>query len=573
MTGLELNRYREWLAQRHLLANPGTFMWTWVQTHLPDWYTSLVYEKSPQAGFAEPVGPLPEQVRLLTYTALAGGAKGLGFWSDRFLADSHQGRDRLLEMALLNQEIQMLEPLLVAAEQPVWVETNVPEVRAAVFRTEKAVLVLPVWVGFGAQFVPGQAAKAKLTVVVPQVPVGTQAWQVSPGDVRSLVQERVAGGTKITLPEFAQTAAVVFTADNGKDGLVVHLQDQARRMRKLAAQWTHDLAVVEYDKVARVNAELEAMGHKLDDGQDLLSDSRRRIEECVKRWSEGDYREAYLEAQRAMRPLGIVMRAQWEEAAKQLDLPVASPYALSYFTLPRHWKFADDLLTSSVVPNVLPHGDFEELTDNPAEAWAPQEVKLDAVEMEARRCEDDPKEGKECLKLEIKPKNTLFPPGALERTFLALQSPAVRLQPGSLVRISGWVKVPKDITSSADGALMYDSAGGEPLAFRFVTSTKKWRQFTWYRRVPPSGKLSLTVALTGLGSAYFDDLKIEPLQPGSVAMPPEDQRSLRSPKPPPDEDEKKDDKKDDKKDTARGGPKTPSSKSGVVQAQAVSPRR
>src|SRR5262249_30566213 len=161
----------------------------------------------------------PEQIRLLTYTALSSGCRGLGFWSDRFLADSHQGRDRLLEMALLNQEIQQLEPLLVAAEQPSWIETSEPGVKAAVVRIDtpglKAILVMPIWVGFGAQFVPGQAAKANVEIIVPQVPIGTQPWEVSPGDVQALKQERVAGGTKITIPEFGQTAAVVFTADNG----------------------------------------------------------------------------------------------------------------------------------------------------------------------------------------------------------------------------------------------------------------------------------------------------------------------------------------------------------------------
>ena len=69
-------------------------------------------------GFAEPIGPQPEQIRLLTYTALGAGCRGLGFWSDRFLADSHTGRDRLLQLALLNQELQMLEPLLVTAQPP-----------------------------------------------------------------------------------------------------------------------------------------------------------------------------------------------------------------------------------------------------------------------------------------------------------------------------------------------------------------------------------------------------------------------------------------------------------------------
>src|SRR5207245_7927610 len=136
--------------------------------------------------------------------------------------------------------------------------------------------------------------------------------------------------------------------------------------------------------------------------------------------------------------------------------------------------------------------------------------------LEARRVTDDPKEGRQCLKLEIKPKTTTTPDGklvpppmALERTFLAINSPAVRVDPGTLVRISAWVKVPKPITASADGILFYDSVGGEPLAVRFTGATP-WRRFTLYRQVPASGHISVTLALTGIGTAYFDDIRIEP---------------------------------------------------------------
>ena len=111
--------------------------------------------------------------------------------------------------------------------------------------------------------------------------------------------------------------------------------------------------------------------------------------------------------------------------------------------------------------------------------------------------------------------NRLLPPRALERTFLALHSPAVKLEPGSLVRISAWVRVPKPITGSTDGALLYDSAGGEPLALRFV-GTQKWKKFTLYRRVPASGTLHVTMALTGLGTVFFDDVRVEPLVRGGA---------------------------------------------------------
>src|SRR5205823_14517947 len=114
----------------------GSFFWTWVQTHLQDWYLQAVLPEAAAAEkFDEPIGPQAEQIRLLTYLALSAGCKGLGFWSDRFLADSHQGRDRLLAIALRNQELAMLEPLLLSVvEAPVWIDTSVPEVKAAVLR-------------------------------------------------------------------------------------------------------------------------------------------------------------------------------------------------------------------------------------------------------------------------------------------------------------------------------------------------------------------------------------------------------------------------------------------------------
>jgi hypothetical protein len=563
LTSLELTQYRDWLNQRRQLARPGTFFWTWVQTHLPEWYTSLVYEQSSAAPFREPIGPQPEQIRLMTYVALSAGCRGLGFWSDRFLADTHQGRDRLLTLALLNQEIRMLGPMILTAGEPTWVAAeNSPDVKAAVFRCERGSLVLPMWLGRGGQFVPGQAAQAKVKVIVPEVAAGSSAWLVSPAEVRSLAMERVAGGTRITIPEFGLTAAVVFTNDlSGDNSLLDYFQTQCRRMRKLAAQWAHDLAQVEIEKVARVEEELEAAGHTLPDGKELMENARTRMRNCEQFWESGEYTLAYAEAERAMRPLRIMMRAQWEQALRDLDVPVASPYAVSFYTLPRHWRFMQQIKQTSPGSNVVPGGDFEELDGRPATNWTSQEANLDNVEMVARRVpvpapiqapvnpaprhgsattsltklaaderKIQPKEppaelGKQCLELSIKAKSMLSPDGkpaptpvALERTFLAINSPAVQLPPGTLVRISGWVQVSEGaVTASADGALLYDSAGGEALGLR-VTQKMAWRKFTFYRRVPASGSIYVTMALTGFGKVYFDNIHIEPLYPTAATV-------------------------------------------------------
>ncbi len=541
MTTLELSRYGEWLTQRRRLAS-GSFLWTWVQTHLPDWYSYLLYNQSGSTAFKEPVGPQPEQVRLMIYMAIGSGCRGLGFWSDRFLSDGHFGRDRLLCLALLNQELEMIEPLLVSeTDRPEWIETSVKEVKAAVIRGPKGVLVLPIWQGGGSQYVPGQSAVGKLILTVPQVPQSHQAWEVAPGEVRGLRAERVVGGTKVTLPEFGLTAAVAFTSDTA---LVVRFQEQARSRRQLAAQWTYDMALYELEKVLRVEERLENQGHTLPDGKHLIEDAQNRLRTAKQHWDSRLFSEAYHESQRALRPLRILMRAQWEAAVKALDSPVSSPYAVSFFTLPRHWDFVDEVGKSIATANVLPGGDFEIIPERVQDSWRPEEPTLDEVELLAKRVTDvhiplgakpgavkpglapttveAPHQGKQCLMLQVKPKNPTGPgganlaPQALERTLLAITSPVVHLQPGSLVQISAWVRIPQKITATADGALLYDSAGGEPLAIR-LTEPMPWKKLTLFRRVPDSGTLHVTLAMTGIGSVYFDDVRIEPLVPGGTA--------------------------------------------------------
>jgi hypothetical protein len=568
MTTLELSKYREWLEMRRNLANPDAYLWTWIQNHMPDSYTQLLYDRPSTGDFKEPVGPQPEQVQLLTYTALSAGVRGLGFWSDRWLADSHQGRDRLLMCALINQELDMIEPLLVSTTgEPQWIGTSSPEVKAAVMQTAKGILVMPLWQGKGAQFVPGQAAISKLFMTVPQVPQSMQCWEVTPGEVRALKPERVPGGMKVTLPEFGLSTAIVFTGDTQQ---IVRFQEMARARRQQAAYWTYDMALYELQKVVAVERQLEEQGHTQPDAAALINDAQNRLQNAKKLWENRLFSEAYREAQRGLRPVRILMRAQWEASIKNLDSPVSSPYAVSFFTLPRHWQFMDQISKSVPTTNVLPGGNFEFVAGQNQISWRLDEPTLDDVEMKADRVTEiqepllapkkessgkqifdgrkwvdankepegknktepkrgvtDPKkgpqttpglphEGKQCAMLQIKAKNPMAVPQALERTLLAITSPPVQLKPGTLVQVSGWICVPLPISATADGALFYDSAGGEPLAIRLSEPTP-WTKFTLYRRVPASGTMQVTLALTGLGTVYFDDVRIEPLVPATTS--------------------------------------------------------
>ena len=67
---------------------------------------------------------------------------------------------------------------------------------------------------------------------------------VEPEARSAVAMERVPGGTRITIPEFGLTAAVVFTNDlTGENSLLDYFQSQCRRRRKQAEHRCRDLPV------------------------------------------------------------------------------------------------------------------------------------------------------------------------------------------------------------------------------------------------------------------------------------------------------------------------------------------
>src|SRR5690606_29613810 len=107
-------------------------------------------------------------------------------------------------------------------------------------------------------------------------------------------------------------------------------------------------------------------------------------------------------------------------------------------------------------------GQFEDLSSMLAAGWRRYEHPQPQVAVAAGLQPQEPHGGQFSLRMKTEATGdpALRPP-LLESPPVWITSPAVRVPPGSLVRIRGWVRIPTPIQESADGVLIFDSLGGE----------------------------------------------------------------------------------------------------------------
>jgi hypothetical protein len=564
-TDMGIRRYREWLTQRRHLARPGTYFFTWIQVTAQTGDVGHVVNEA---------GPEPDQLRLLTYSALAAGCRGLGYWADRSLGQPGPGRERLLQLGLLNLELQLLEPYFASAGSTttIDVETTVPakrgpgaevddrradfsgkrrvggsfaplpkrpatsltereEVQATLLRNDRGLVLIPVWYGKGAQFVAGQLAANDLNIIVPGIPDAAQAWQVTPAEVRMLSRERVAGGTRLTMPEFDLTAIVLLTSD------VTAVEQVRRDVAKtcpFAARWAAELANSEVAKVRTINSQLTALGHPQPDSFGLIQSAEERLAASRAAMDRGDFPRSYAESQRAMRAVRILERAHWEDAVHgckhqakipSLTVPLSSPYATSFASLPQHWQFMKQIQASQFGANLVRGGEFESSEQLSEDGWSQVMDGDQSLELRVTLSAQDPHRGERSLHMEVKAKQGQSLPASLDPMLAALVSKPIPVQAGDIVRIRFWLRVPASIQGSPEGVFIYDSLGGPALA---VTQSEplEWKQYTLYRHAIHADMLTITVGLTGIGDMYVDDLVVERLTPaGAITQERQTQRT------------------------------------------------
>jgi hypothetical protein len=507
-TSLELNDYGTWVRERPRLARPGTPIWTTVQTQPAP---SLVQQWQVLGrGATAPTTMAAEQIRLMVYTAVTAGSRGLLFESQSPLsADDPDTQQRAMALELLNLELDLIEPWLAAGNFVATVSADKePEVIGGVLQAEHARLLVPLWSARGAQFVSGQAAGKSISFIVPGIPEASQAYVLTPGGLEPIRRKRDTGGVRVTIDEFGLTSLVLFTSEQ----LVVNsLSRRAAQVGQRAAELQHRLAQAKLREVQQVGQQLA--GSRIVDAQvpGWLGAAQQNLQHSKGLLASRQYSAAYLFAERAMRSLRLAQRSCWEAAINGLRSPISSPAAVGFRTLPWHRELTERVSRGPSGENRLPEGQFEDLGSMLQVGWNHFQHPIPGLQSEANLAPAAAHAGRFGLRLAARPATPATAQTLVESPPVWITSPAVPVEAGEVVVIHGWIQIPTPLTGSVDGLLILDSISGEPLAER-IGETVGWQEFTLYRVVPQAGQMSLTFALSGMGEAWLDDVTIQTLR-------------------------------------------------------------
>lgn len=514
-SSLEMADYGTWVRERPRLACPGTPIWSTVQTQPA---RTLIDQLAILGRGEPPPTTVPsEQIRLLAYAAVAAGSRGLLFESQSPLnADDPDTRIRAATLELLNLELSLIEPWAAAGQFMAMVTSRKPEltaVTAAVLRTDRARLLIPMWSGRGAQFVAGQSTRRNISLIVPGAPDACSAYELVPGGLKTLFHERVTGGVLVTLDDFGLTSLVMLTQD---PLAITRLRRRTEQIGPRAAALERELAAAKLRTAERVHGALTARSAPLPQAAQWLAAARESLQASESRLAARDDAGAYRSAQVAERSLRLLERAHWESAAGGLRSPVASPAAVFFATLPWHRAMMDFVATARPEPNRLAGGDFEDLGALLQAGWQLFRHLPPRVAAESNLSPAAAHNGRYGLRLSARATEPNAQSLLLESPPVSVETPPIQFPAGGLICIRGWAHVPAAITGSVDGLMITDSLGGEALAER-IDTTVGWTPFALYRVVPPSGQVKITFALTGLGEAWIDDVSVQLLQPPASA--------------------------------------------------------
>ncbi len=533
---------RNLLSRRRRSGGQLTFPWTWIQIEPSSsqqmWRSAMNLEQS----YVE-----PEQIQHQVYAAISAGCKGIGFWKTAPLRpDDPRDQETAIAIELACLEIELLEPFLARGRldghlsiqpasakgaasdpgpgrlRPSGIESAPgsasisasagaadapPGCDAAVFTADRAMLILPMIWDESSQIVPGPMYERSIELTVAATETAS-AYQISTTGIHYIPSDVRAGGLHVRINDFDRCAAIVVSSDQE---LFRRLETRVHDLAERVATQSTKLANLKYVRVLQVVEALREE-HSVPRGADaLLSSAKQALDRADHELSGRDFDEAAIRSNDCLRILRQVQQACWNDAIAELCAPAQSPHALSFTTLPQHWRLMHYVTqqSSRISDNLLPSGDFENVRLFSEDGWQ-RDAAPDSPFSSTAHLVNEPSTSNTVLQLKAWQSHTGPTP---EVTALSLSTPGISAESGDVMLVRGRLRKGRTVSgTSARPVLIFDSELGPESGLR-LKLTQDWQTFELIRPISAASEFRVSFALTGQAEIQLDDLEIQKLPP------------------------------------------------------------
>ncbi|MEZ6039280.1 MAG: hypothetical protein R3C20_02165 [Planctomycetaceae bacterium] len=548
---------RNELFRRQRIASQMTFPWTWIQTE-----PSALQQTWRQKRGATMPHVEPEQILLQAHAAISSGCKGIGFWKTRPLEiDDDLDRETAIATELVSLELQLLEPFLATGRvdghlmiHPPATESSTVDTAsgrfgqsrsliqsaisssrvttsamvdeepagpdAAVITSGRSVLILLTQWDKKSQYVPQAMFDKQINMIVAATETAS-AWRLSSTGLRALPREVVAGGLKLTVPDFDRHAAILVSSDTD---LVASLERRIHDVAARSATLTVELADLKLRRIIKTTEELHEFGAVPTQVTRLFSLARNALDRGHHELSQLDYSEAAALGQQSLRYLRTIQADCWHEATSGLCSPAASPHSISFATLPDHWRMMQQIIDRSEyrTKNLLPTGNFENIQLLSESGWQKTASEIVKYSTTADVVVEQSRSNSMLQIAAWHPGQTGKAPARSDVTPVVVTSPAVAVQSGDIIRISGRIRRGRVIVPQSNRpVLLFDSEMGPEAGLRLPVSWE-WEPFEFFREITKDTTFfQFSVALTCSAEINIDDVSISrfPASNGTTSPP------------------------------------------------------
>ncbi len=496
-----LLRYSDWLAERQLLVGRNVPLWATVPTELHSdvqLQVAALVDRVPPAPFD------PNQLEAVLVEAVAGGARGLRFLS-RARLDATDPLTQLRAQTLrwLNARINQLEPWMAGGVVLGTIPVALPDLQVTAVQTDKARLLLIQRTTAWEQWVAGDRPFQRVAFNDTGASSTDKSYWLATSGMVPLPVSNAYGGASIEIDRCPAHAWVVVTESPvviNRLGGTYRMADGltfARLREDIVRNW---LAVTQLldREMGRSARSGPVVGGAINEAVTLIQNG----ETMNQRGNLASADEFFAAADQR---LALARREFLQAAREPFTSSGASPLLAHPLLVPSHWDLAAKLGRGNWQPNALAGGDFENLQLMVAHDWLNRRSHAPDIETKVELVAEAAVGGALGLKLSAARRTGSNAP--VESAPVWITSGPIAVTSGQVVRIHGWAQLNGDLQGSSEGLMVIDSLGGLALAER-ITRSGQWQEFSLYRGVPADGKLTVTFALSGLGSAMIDEVTV-----------------------------------------------------------------